>query len=362
MIINSFKDISYFAAMKRLFSFLDIDRYFTIFIFFISYLLIIDSRIKVETDILNVLKPDAPIAQFLAVFVIMILIKITISYIQRKHDLKIHTAKTYLIYFSVSFILYLIISNVFSLVIAALFNTIVRNFNTHTLLLNNVSRMVEFTLFGSIYLAYLFYNENNKFKTEITKYNQALSSSAIQQLKAQLNPHFLFNNLNTLDELIEEDPAKASAFLHHFSELYRYSLITSEKKLVPLQDEIQFAKNYFELMAHKYLGYYHLEIENEHQIPHVFVPPFCLQVLVENAIEHNLGLDKTPVFITISISDKIIVSNNSIPKKYQKKTGGRALKNLATQFNLLSDKNISIDSSDTHFKVTLPFINSNQDV
>ncbi|WP_248400028.1 sensor histidine kinase [Bizionia sp. M204] len=287
------------------------------------------------------LKPDAPIAQFLAVFVIMILIKITISYIQRKHDLKIHTAKTYLIYFSVSFILYLIISNVFSLVIAALFNT---------------------TLFGSIYLAYLFYNENNMFKTEITKYNQALSSSAIQQLKAQLNPQFLFNNLNTLDELIEEDPAKASAFLHHFSELYRYSLITSEKKLVPLQDEIQFAKNYFELMAHKYLGYYNLEIENEHQIPHVFVPPFCLQVLVENAIEHNLGRDKTPVFITISISDKITVSNNSIPKKHQKKTGGRALKNLATQFNLLSDKNISIDSSDTHFKVTLPFINSNQDV
>lgn len=355
-------DKSYFATMKRLFHFLRIDLYFTLVLFLISYLLVINSRITVDKNIVSVLQPDAPIAQFLAVFIIMILIKLTINYIQKKNALKAHTTKTYLIYFSISFILYLILSNLFGLLISTVFNTIPRNFNTQTLVLNNISRSVDFTLFGSLYLAYLFLKDNNNYRIEINKYDKALSSSVIQQLKAQLNPHFLFNNLNTLDELIEEDRTKASAFLHHFSELYRYSLITSEKKLVPLQDEIEFAKSYFKLMEHKYLGYYHMEIREETQVPAVFVPPFCLQILIENAIEHNLGVSQNPVFITISIQDTITVINNKIPKKYKKETGGRALKNLSAQFNLLCNKDLVIDDDNTYFKVTIPFVNSNKHV
>lgn len=306
-------------AMKKLFSFLRIDIYFTMFLFLMSYLLVINSRIKGDKNILSVLQPDAPIIQFLAVFIIMILIKLTINYIQKKSVLKVYTAKTYLIYFGISLILYLVVSNIFSLTISIIFNNISRNFNAHTFVLNNISRSVDFTLFGSLYLAYLFLKDNNNYRNEIIEYDKALSSSIIQQLKAQLNPHFLFNNLNTLDELIEEDRTKASAFLHHFSELYRYSLITSEKKLVHLKDEIEFVKSYFKLIEHKYLGCYHLEIKKEGLIPEVYVPPFCLQLLVENAIEHSLGLAQNPVFITISIKDSITVTNNKIANKHKKK-------------------------------------------
>ena len=347
--------------MNRLFRFLRIDRYFVLFLFLMSYLLVISYRIKGDTNLLSILQPDAPIAQFLSVFVMMLLLRLTMNFFQKRQGIQEHTVTKYLKYFGIAFVLYISASNLFGFLIATIFGTLSRNFNSHTLLLNNISKSVHFTLFGSLYLAYLFLKENNRYRLEINKYDKALSASVIQQLKTQLNPHFLFNNLNTLDELIEEDRDKASAFLHQFSELYRYALITSEKKVVPLQDELEFVKNYFTLMEHKYVDCYYLEIKDT-LIPDVFVPPFCLQVLVENAIEHNLGSAETPVYMTLSTVDGITLVNNSIPKKHKKTTGGRALKNLSTQFTLLCGKDIQIVESDSHFKVTLPYIPQTKDV
>ncbi|GGW73200.1 histidine kinase [Winogradskyella epiphytica] len=195
-------DICYFAAMKRLFNFLRIDIYFTVFIFLLSYLLVINSRIKTDLSLVEILRPDAPLAKFVSAFLILILIKLTIDYFQKKEVLDAYKASTYFKYFGISFILFLLISNLLGLFISTLFNTISRNFNSQTLVLTHLSRSIDFTLYGGLYLAYLFLMENNNYKAEIRKYDNALSSSVIQQLKSQLNPHFLFNNLNTLDELI----------------------------------------------------------------------------------------------------------------------------------------------------------------
>lgn len=131
-----------------------------------------------------------------------------------------------------------------------------------------------------------------------------------------------------------------------------------------LDEEIEFAKNYFELIQHKYQDYYHLKIDsnNNYNTSAIYVPPFCLQLLVENAIQHNLGSKETPVIISISTKNMITVINTNIPKKYNKSTGGRALKNLSTQFSLLCGTGINVEHTNTHFKVVLPFINSNSDV
>ena len=115
-------------------------------------------------------------------------------------------------------------------------------------------------------------------------------------------------------------------------------------------------------MEEKYLGYYTLKINKDDRTLEEFVPPFCLQVLVENAIEHNLGLKESPVNINISIKENIQVSNNKVSKRHKKTTGGRALKNLSTQFKLLGNDKIKVIENDTHFKVILPFINKNTDV
>jgi hypothetical protein len=105
-----------------------------------------------------------------------------------------------------------------------------------------------------------------------------------------------------------------------------------------------------------------LEINQNNKTAETLIPPFCLQVLIENAIEHNLGVIKNPVHITISISQNIQVTNNKIKKQHIKKTSGRKLKNLSTQFTLLRGNHIKIEENDMQFKVTLPFINKHTDV
>lgn len=184
-----------------------------LFVFLLNYLLVINSRIGNENNVLHILRPDAPIANFLGVFIIIIFIQLTINLIQNKENKKRQTVGNYVAYFGISFVLYLVVYNLIGLGIAIVFDTVSRNFNFQTLLNNNLSSSINFALFGSLYLAFIFFKQNNTYRTELDHYNQALASSVIQQLKAQLNPHFLFNNLNTLDELIEEDPSKASAFL-----------------------------------------------------------------------------------------------------------------------------------------------------
>jgi sensor histidine kinase YesM len=348
--------------MKKLFNYLQINTYFILFVFLVSYVIVVKNRISVGQKFDVVFLPDGPIAQFLDAFIIFIFIKVTINYMRKKGVQKVNSLKDYLKYFGIALIAYICASNIIGFIISTAFDTVSRNFNLQTLISDNIGGGIEFILFGSLYLAYLYSKENNTYRLEMNAYDKALASSKIQQLKAQLNPHFLFNNLNTLDQLIEEDKDKASHFLHHFSELYRYSLITSEKKLVSLKEEIQFTKSYFKLMEEKYSGYYSLEINPENIESEALVPPFCLQVLVENAIEHNLGLIENPVHIRIFISENIQVTNNKITKQHKKATGGRALKNLSTQFALLGNENIVIEDNDTHFKVTLPFINKNTDV
>lgn len=348
--------------MKKLSNYLQIDTYFILFIFLLSYVLVVSDRISSGQKFDMVFLPDGPIAQFLAAFIIIIFIKVIINYMGKKNVKEVNKLKAYLKYFGIAFVLYICATNIIGFIIAMIFDTVSRNFNLHTLIISNIGRIVEFILFGSLYLAYLYSKENNTYRVAINEYDKALASSKIQQLKAQLNPHFLFNNLNTLDQLIEEDKDKASKFLHHFSELYRYSLLTSEKKLVSLKEEIQFAKSYFKLMEEKYLGCYFLEIIQDNKTPDTLVPPFCLQILVENAIEHNLGAIENPVHINISIKENIQVTNNKIVKQHKKITGGRALKNLSNQFTLLRNNNIVIEENNTHFKVTLPFINKHTDV
>ena len=348
--------------MKKLLNYLQIDTYFILFVFLMNYALVVQGRLLAGRNLDMLFLPDGPIAQFLAAFIIFIFIKVTLNYMRKKDVQRVNSLKNYLKYFGIAFIVYICASNITGFIIATVFDTVSRNFNYQTLISNNIRCGTEFILFGSLYLAYLYSKENNTYRLEMNAYDKALASSKIQQLKAQLNPHFLFNNLNTLDQLIEEDKDKASNFLHHFSELYRYSLITSEKKLVSLKEEIQFTKSYFQLMEEKYLGCYSLEINPENIESDALVPPFCLQLLVENAIEHNLGLIENPVHIHISISENIQVTNNKMTKQHKKATGGRALKNLSTQFTLLGSTDIAIEDNDTHFKVTLPFINKNEDV
>src|SRR5690606_31605746 len=177
---------------------------------------------------------------------------------------------------------------------------------------------------------------SKKHQQQLANYQKILSESKVWQLKTQLNPHFLFNNLNVLDQLIEEDRHKASNFLNEFAEIYRYVLQASDKKLISLNEELAFTQQYFGLIQHKYGSAYQLNIETKNYAG--FIVPLSLQLLIENAIQHNLGTEKEPVTINVKLNNSLIVSNNVIPKRRVKISVAIALNNLKEQYALLSNK------------------------
>ncbi len=239
---------------------------------------------------------------------------------------------------------------------ALAFDTVERNFNPQTLTISLFSHFLDGFIYSSFFLAYYYYQDNIKKQQKLASYNEALSESKINQLKKQLNPHFLFNNLNVLDQLIEEDKDKASDFLNEFAEIYRYVLQSTDKELVRIEEEIVFARQYFKLIHYKYGNAYQLKIENKSI--NGFIVPMTLQLLLENAVQHNLGTKENPVCIEIKTEADIFVSNNINLKRNVKPTSGRALKNLKEQYGLLSGKPIEINQIDNIFSVRVPIINN----
>ncbi|WP_459212200.1 sensor histidine kinase [Aquimarina rhabdastrellae] len=350
--------------MKKVTQYLKSNRAYILFLFLFSWVLTLKNKIGVASSWDNyVFHPDAPFWVFIGGFLIFIFT----DFIKRKTEKRTTQTSpsiwTYLKFFGISFIGYVVVANLFGIMISVIFDTVSRNYGTSYQITYRVfSQILDFIIFGGFSLAYLYSQENIAYKKKINAYEISNSKSKIQQLKAQLNPHFLFNNLNILDQLIEEDQEKASDFLSQFAELYRYVIKNANKELTTLQEELTFAQNYFELMEKKYQGYYHLIIQENLKNSTIIVPPFCLQVLVENAIVHNLGTISNPVNITILLEDGLKVSNNKVAQHQTKKGNGVALKNLSDQFQLLTNTPISIDETNDNFTVTLPFIKmSNND-
>lgn len=246
---------------------------------------------------------------------------------------------------------------VIGFLIALSLNKIDQNFNQNTLTLSLFSDFLDGIIYGSFFLTYYYFNKDKEHQQKLKLYNDALAESKIKQLKTQLNPHFLFNNLNVLDQLIEEDKHKASDFLNEFAEIYRYVLQGTDNELVSIKQEIEFSKQYFKLIQYKYGNAYQLSINDKHTAG--FIVPLSLQLLIENAIQHNIGTLANPIFIQVDINSVISVSNNINLKQNTKSKSERALKNLKEQYQLLSDKSIHIKQSEKEFSVTIPIIYKN---
>jgi len=174
-------------------------------------------------------------------------------------------------------------------------------------------------------------------------------------LKAQIDPHFLFNNLNTVDALIDKDPQSAKTYLHKLAQLYRYLVSSKDQEVVLLDEELAFAKNYIYLIEERFGKAYQFDIQNEHPRPEeVWIPPGALQTLLENIVKHNQGNHTDPIITTIFIDEKnIIVSNDKRPKKGSVDSTGTGLQNLRARYKLLTDLEIKINSGE-RFTVELP--------
>lgn len=329
-------------------------RYFLSFILIFAYVQTVQERFSYRKVIdVYLFTPEAAVAQFFSAGMLFLIMRYLLKKWQKVAVIEI---KKLVYIFIVSILLYYGVMLLLGLIVAFVFNTFERNFNSTTLLINSFMYALNALIYGSFYLTYFYYRRNKVQQEELTKYNQALSESKILQLKSQINPHFLFNNLNVLDQLIEEDKTAASDFLNNFAELYRVVLEVSDKKLISLNEEIEFAKKYFHLIKQKYGNAYVLEFDVRSNIGDIV--PMTFQLLIENVVKHNVGSEQDPIKIKIVIDKNITVFNTLKLKLNTQLSSGKALKNLDAQYKLLSNDKLNVIHNETYFSVTIPIINS----
>lgn len=206
-------------------------------------------------------------------------------------------------------------------------------------------------------IKYLFdiYEEKRKIEIE----NQILKNENLQALhevlKNQLQPHFLFNSLNTLKALIKRDPLIAENFVSELASVYRYMLLHQNKNVVTLEEEVQFLKSYLYLLNLRFGDAIQAEFTIPSAILNVSIPPNTLQLLIENAVKHNLFSLKRQLTISLfQWNDFLVIQNNLQLKEVTSESSAIGLKNINTRYQLLFNKDIIIKTHENYFQVLLP--------
>lgn len=220
----------------------------------------------------------------------------------------------------------------------------------YTLLISFVISLV-FTATGFFFAWKQAFVRAEKLKVEMLAYKY-------ESLRTQINPHFLFNSLNVLSDLVYDDQAMAVKFIRQLSDLFRYVLDSRDKELVPLKEELEFINSFTFLLKTRFEDKLQIEIDVQPN-PEDYIVPMTLQLLIENAVKHNEVSEAFPLRISVQkVGDCLEVENNFQPKNVgddSKKTG---LKNITQQFAFFSEKPIKIITSDDRYLVRVPILKS----
>ena len=199
----------------------------------------------------------------------------------------------------------------------------------------------------------------NSTKKEVVEQKLIAKSANAQfeSLKNQLDPHFLFNSLNVLDSLIEENPIQAQRFTNSMSKIYRYVLEQKDKELVSVEEEIDFAKTYCELLKTRFEDAVTFDFNISEEDKKGFVVPLSLQLLLENSIKHNFATSSKPLNIKIfTEKGNLIIENNLQTRELPNKSTGVGLANIVSRYNLLTERNVFVEKSEAFFRVKLPIL------
>jgi two-component system, LytTR family, sensor kinase len=176
-------------------------------------------------------------------------------------------------------------------------------------------------------------------------------------LRNQLNPHFLFNALTSLNSLIFEDQQLASDFLQQLSKVYRYVLQNKDKETVTLATELNFISHYISLLKIRFMNAIEFDIKVAENYKEREIVPLTLQVLIENAVKHNIVSPSSPLRLTVKADGDYLVVENNINKKVQVETSNQlGLNNLVGFYKYLSEKPIVINERKKIFTVKIPLI------
>jgi hypothetical protein len=205
--------------------------------------------------------------------------------------------------------------------------------------------------------AFYFYKAYQENKVKEQKIIAGTASAQFESLKNQIDPHFLFNSLNVLSSLIEENPESAQKFTTSLSKVYRYVLEQKDKELVSVAEELKFAKTYMNLLKMRFENSITFEIPEGFDNEEAKVVPLSLQLLLENCIKHNVVSEAKPLHVKISIeNNQLVVTNNLQKKEVLSDRKGVGLQNIVNRYAILTKRTVLVEENEQEFKIFLPIL------
>jgi two-component system, LytTR family, sensor kinase len=194
---------------------------------------------------------------------------------------------------------------------------------------------------------------------EVSRLKAEYSIAQFEMLKQQVNPHFLFNSLNILKTMVRSNDPNSEEFIVRMSDLYRYILTGHQLGKVSMSEELEALENYFFMLRARFGDKLTIYVNLKQREKPCYIPPFTLQILVENCIKHNVVSEQRPLIVEISCeNDHIIVRNNLQERKHVEESNGIGLQNIRKRYLMLAGKDIDIIKTETHFLVRLPVIDA----
>jgi two-component system, LytTR family, sensor kinase len=206
--------------------------------------------------------------------------------------------------------------------------------------------------------AIVFYmNKLKKAQLEAEQLKKISVEAQFEALRNQINPHFMFNCFNVLSTLVYKDADTSAKFIAQISNVYRYLLHSQERKVVTLQEELSFIDSYLYLLQMRYGENLIIERDIKADVEEFYVAPASLQMLIENAIKHNIISKSNPLTIRLySDHETMIVSNNLQEKQVKEESTHRGLQNIQSRYRLLSDETVKIEKTASQFRVEIPLL------
>ncbi len=232
---------------------------------------------------------------------------------------------------------------------------------TGVLIKNAMIYAVVNILLMSILEGWIYYSESSRARQIAENLEEELSQIRFEVLKSQINPHFMFNSLNVLSGLINTDVVKAQLFIDEFSQIYRYVLETIEQPVVTLDKELEFMRSYLFLQQIRYGENLTFNLNIPAGLLQMVVPPLSLQVLLENAIKHNIVNESKPLKIEIYSEETYLIVKNNIQPKISGTSTGLGLRNLVRRYALISKMEPSFQVVNNHYVAKIPLIKIDSD-
>jgi len=213
--------------------------------------------------------------------------------------------------------------------------------------------MVVTLFFHLIY----FYKKAQENKVKEQKIIAGTASAKFESLKNQIDPHFLFNSLNVLSSLIEENPDNAQRFTTSLSKIYRYVLEQKDKELVSVAEELSFAKTYMNLLKMRFENSLFYELPETISNPEAKVVPLSLQLLLENTVKHNVVSEQRPLRIRIiDKGDYLVIQNDYQKKEVLQDRQGVGLQNIINRYGIITSRRVLIEQNEKEFSVSIPIL------